>query len=91
MRGGAVIAGWLLGLIWGVVWWQFASALHSDLRAEMEAQVRLIVDGNDDPATIWSSQTSRRPDSTEVAAVRLRVSVAKATPQIRRLAVFDVA
>lgn len=30
-------------------------------------------------------------DSTEVAAVRLRVSAARATPQIRRLAVFDVA
>jgi len=30
-------------------------------------------------------------DSTEVAAVRLRVSMAKATPQIRRLAVFDIA
>ena len=30
-------------------------------------------------------------DSMEVAAVRLQVAEAKATPQIRRLAVFDVA
>jgi hypothetical protein len=66
---GAIIAGWLLGIIWTVVWFQFFSALETNLRDSMQAHIQRVIEPEADAASVWVSGLAA-PDDAEIAGFR---------------------